>query len=390
MALLPLTPNWGESVRSTYAFLTDILTSHDGSEQRIARRQTPRRRVEFTAHLPVDRYRQIDALLRRPQAARHTLPDVTGPIAFLGTSLPAGASVLTVNSVPAWLVPGAEVVLVDGIRLEARKATIVAGNAVTLDAPTAQPWIAGAILCPAVPVDLGDATTATALLSTYATMRVSADVQPGELPIDAGSPEATLFGRELWLRRPNWKQVPEVVFAQPIERQDANYGVVGRYAHVKVGHRTTQFLYSGRSREQAFDLLRFFTRMRGRRGEFFAPTWMHDMTPRVDIAAGTALDVEDPTLAESFGDLETYRAVAIDTLSHGPLVRGVTGITSDGTRSVLTLSSALPAIDRRDVLMISWVPLCRLGTDDMTLDWQTDSYASTVLNVVALPFREAD
>jgi hypothetical protein len=67
-------PNWSSTVTETLEWLTDVMTSPSGSEQRRTLRYLPRRFYEFTTMLVDAERRFFDNLLIRSGSARWYMP----------------------------------------------------------------------------------------------------------------------------------------------------------------------------------------------------------------------------------------------------------------------------------------------------------------------------
>lgn len=389
MRFLPAVPNWATGLRSTYEFQTTVEAWEDGTEQRRAIRQSPRRYLEFGAWLKRDRYREVEAMLRRPSAEHFSVPDVGRPDAP-AVSAASGYSATLLDALPSWLVAGAQVAVVDGIRVDLRTVSGASGDSVGFSTALSSPFASGTRIYPVVEADIGSGPQVTAATAELVTLTWNLAIVPGAAAEDYGDPAAEHDDREIWLRRPNWAAPLQSTFVQPIDRIDHGYGLPGRYAPVAVAPRITRTSHLLRSRAEIAELVAFFGRCRGRRGEFFAPTWLSDMNlaePVLDAA--TTMRVTTPNLATRHPSTTVYRDILIDTWANGLLPRRVTIGASDDTGSTLTVTEGLPALSPGDVAQICWLPLCRQGSDSLTLDFASESVASATLSPYALEWKAA-
>jgi hypothetical protein len=381
---LPLIPNWISGCVGSYEFRTEIIQSRSGSEQRIAWRQYPRRQIEFSAWAPQHVYRELAQRLRRPTAERPLLPDPTEDSTQVETSFGSGATVFRVIDVPRWLVPGARLVFCSPQRVECVTVADVVGVSITLESATVEGWPAGTVVLPAVAADLAEVLQTEVATPNLVTGSVSAALAPGENAADLfGSPGHTHDGREVALFRPNLVSLPSIQFEQPVELLDVTLGRVGRYAPIALAPRTMQFVFTARRRAEVVDLVRFFCRQRGRRGEFYAPTWMDDLRP---IAVGPdSFTSGDKYVGANYGNLSEYSAVAICTKRFGVVTRRVTSIVDTPGGSVVTISGSMPGVPPSEIEMISWLPLVRFASDVLAVDWQTSKFANVTVSLTALP-----
>lgn len=391
MAFLPIAPNWSAEVRTSYEFLTEIFTSTNGTEDRVAKRRSARRRLEFTSLLQLDRYRELDAILRQPSAAWHTVADFGQPDApaLAATAVEGDFAVEIVGGAPAWLVSGVQVAVACGYDVERRTVSSVVGSTVNLLAPLTAVYPAGARVYPIVEVSIGESAVAGAITSDLATISWNLLVRPGGAAPDLGEAAQTYDDREVWLARPNWMTSPQITFAQPQEHIDYGYGVIGRYSRVDVADRLTQLTHLATSRAEVGAMVDFFGRCRGRRGEFYSPTWMHDLTLAEPIEDGeTNLRVTTEAIGSRFPGGRVYRDILLDTYTAGLLLRRVVMMESAG--SVITVDSPLPALAPGDVAMICWLPLCRHAVDTLTVEWRTDTTATITMTPQAIEWRAAE
>lgn len=395
MSFLPIAPNWTSTVSAVYEFKTNVFSADDGTEQRWSMRSSPRRSLRFDSLLLAPRWQEMDGILRRPTAGWHTVADVTRPDApaLTGSPYPAEAGTLTVSvdAVPAWLAAGAVVAVLHGYAIEPLVVASVSGTNVVFSTPLSRSFASGCRIVPVVPVELGGEPQLTAMTDSAATVSWALNVQPGSEQPDYGVAPATYDGRELWTQKPNWAVTPQFNYLQPIEKVDMGYGVVGRYAPVVIGGRVSQATYLQRSRADVAEIVAFFGRCRGRRGEFYAPTWLNDMMPTEDIVAGsTTIRVTAPKLSQLHPDRNVYRDVYIETRSAGVLIRRVVEMTGGLTGSRITFTQSLPSLALGDVLAMHWLPLCRHASDALTVEWITDGIANVVLSPQAIQWRAAE
>lgn len=396
MAFIPLVPNWNDPVQDMREFLTTVWTSDDGTEQRVARRHSPRRTLSFSAAMLPARWQEIEGVLRRPVAAWHTIADFGCPdaVSISGDPFPAEIgtfSVSFVGTAPSWFVPGAAVALVDGYRVEAKTIASVSGSTVVFTTALANGYGAGARIWPQVDAEFVGDVEVTAVTSAVQIAPMSFRLRPGAQQEDYGTPPATYDSRELWTRRPNWVQSPSITYLQPVDHVDYGVGMVGRYAPVTVADRITQATYHMGSRADVAALLAFWGRCRGRRGEFYAPTWLDDTVLAEPVEAGaTTVRVTAPRVSQRFPDLEVYRHIYLESMTHGPLIRTITSAIGGLTGSQLTLSEPLPAMAQGDVVAGYWLPLCRHAADALTVQWTTDEIASVTISPQAMRWRAAE
>ena len=124
----------------------------------------------------------------------------------------------------------------------------------------------------------------------------------------------------------------------------------------------------------------FFDRMKGQRGEFYMPTWKHDLVPLTALtSAGTTVTVEN-NLEEAYDDNTGWKALAILKTDGSWIFRTVTDVLDAGDNATLTVSAAWGAdVAVAEIEMISWMPVWRFATDILTMSWPRDSVANITM-----------
>ena len=234
-------------------------------------------------------------------------------------------------------------------------------------------------------------------------------INPTQMPVLGGSAPTTFASREVLLAKPNWIAPPSVELTSPFETVDYGRGVTASFRSIDFFTRVTQFTYSDRDVGDISSIIGIFHRMKGRRGEFWSPTWMTDFLPAEPIIEGsTTLTVQDATLAADYAGSTVNRAIAILKSDGNWIFRQVASMASVSSVAGGAFTSAYndafdsaPASGNRytrftvsqafgqtvpmvDIEMICWLNVCRFASDALTVEWLTDQVARTVLNVMTL------
>lgn len=366
-------------------YRTDIIVSRSGKEQRRALRQTPRKRIEYLTGVQGDCLREFDRSMVSAQREQLAIPDRVR-YAILAAGLGGSATSVTISPVPPWIVADAEVLLVAGSRVAARTVLSVVGTTVTFTTSEAESWPAGTRLHPAM---LGylDAKITAPIISPRAVVDINVvfHVDPGsEPPEDEGTAPVTFASREVFLTRANrWRPI-SLERTQEAAAADYGFGRVVRFFPIDFSTRMWEADYTGCDFDHADAIRKFFDRMKGRRGEFYMPTWTRDLVPLAGLtSAGTTLIVEG-TGAQSYSGDTVFKAIAIRKTDGSWLLRTVTSIgASGGTNSLVTVSAAwgeIVALGQID--MVCWLPVWRFSSDILTMSWPRDDVAE-----IHLPFQ---
>lgn len=382
----PLRPNWRGSYAVTYQFATDILITRSGREQRRALRDAPRQQIEFTVTAAQDRFRALMRTLATKQGPQLALAEHTRRTVSTAAS-GVGSNVVQVAAVLPWMTDGARIVLLDGDRAELRTIDSTAAGQITFAEVNTAAWPAGALVCQGRIARISPSLSVREITNLVADGKVSFDVEPGsETPRVPAAAALTWNGREVYVRSADWSRGVDAGFVRQVQEVDYGRGVVTTFLPVAFGSRTRTANYLGLNTASVDDLVDFFLRMKGRQGEFYAPTDTPEMQLDQDAGVGTTiLWLTGTDLAEAYGGDPVYKAVSVLLRDGTRFFREVDLLEVSGGRSKMTLASGLPqsiAVD--DVKAISWLPVCRLASDEMTVEWLTNSVAQTRLGFTTL------
>lgn len=393
-------PNWSSPLEISLEYKTEIITSRDGSEQRIADRQTPRKSMSFEAVANDAAFRSFVRFMNARQNLSTIMPEFNRGAHLAALAVP-GATLLSLEETPNWIMVDQLVVLYEGgtngNRSEVRRIVEFAANTITLNAPLSGEWTVGSRIYPAVIGRIADQISVSQRGNRTSVIAVRFDVDPGSehQPPD-GSPAVTHLGREVFMKRPNWSSSPSPEFRAVLEQVDYSIGRVSNFTPVSFNDRYQKANFVALDRGEAEDLMAFFRRHFGQAKEFFMPTYTEDLRISDMIYADTTtMRVEGREVAADFGDLEVFRdfVLFLDDGTH--LMRHVTSITAavdpDEQDSVIQVSEPWPAdISEDSIVQICWMPLWRLASDGMTFSWLTDQAAETALTMKTLPYNDAE
>ncbi|MBH0113260.1 hypothetical protein I5E68_09910 [Novosphingobium sp. YJ-S2-02] len=193
-------------------------------------------------------------------------------------------------------------------------------------------------------------------------------------------------GREVCMFRPNWRSAAAVRFGWSAEFVDFNHGTRDYAFPIRFPSGTRRMLISLGSREEIEDFFDFLDRLRGRQGEFLLPSGETDLVAAESVTIGSSsLLVEGSGAFRDYAQSTVYTALCL-TLTDGTVrYASITGIAQDGQNSRITLSQPWQgSIALSAIVRISWMPVCRLGSDLARIDFLTDTVAETELAIMPL------
>lgn len=383
-ATWPLNADWATPVNVTLAFKTDMWVSRSGKEQRRALRETPRKRIEFTSVIWKSQQQTMRAVLAKSQNKAMLVPDFTRSVGLVVTTSEGADAELT--SVPDWIVAGAYVFFVTPNRVEAREVESIDGLDVTFTDSSAV-WPASTKVKPALAGQLATNLQTKQLTDGAVRASIVFDVTPGSEPErDLGTAAATIGGREIFTRRPNWIGGIDVDYQWPIETVDYGRGVTEIFRPINFGTQLFRAGYVNTTSAQAVEIQQAFERAAGRQGEFYMSTWLSDLTMAGAVETGeTTFKVAGREVFDAYATDTVHQAIEVVLQGGTRLYRLVDGITLSGDDSIIEIASAWPYdIDPARVIRISWLLACRFASDEMTIEHITDGVSRVQFAIQSL------
>lgn len=388
----PFRPNWKDNIRLNYEFKTDIITSQSGREQRRALREDARKDWEFSALVYRTAYREKMAQVTSRFDSDYYFAN---PVykARLNAAAAAGVSVLSVASVPDWLVEGVVAVLLAGSVAEAVLISEIDGTDITIAGIVMNAWASGTRLHLAETIKTDVALKTTAETADVITLKNALLVDVLNEDYSGESVAGTTFnGREMFLKSPNWRGGIGIDFES--DRNDVDYGSGLRdvFSPVPFLQRDSKATFVGRTLAETEEVINLFKRMKGRRGEFYMPTGMVDLIAASSLVSGQAtLTVAGRYAAMAFnnsGGVDSalvLKALLVYLRDGTTLPRLISSVARSGENSVFTLSTTWPStITVASILKISFLPVVRFATDALQIDFETDTVAQFDITVHAL------
>lgn len=380
--LWPFTVNWNNSYRVSYEFRTEVLTTWAGREQRIAHRMTPRKKVTFSTLVHNRDLTRMNNLMWSWQTRAFVLPQIThrthssAPMDALAESMDVSAPV------PSWLVAGTTVILDHFGQQEIKVVDRVENLSVYFKAASTTPWPEGTTLYYALTGFFDPQVSTPRKTSTTSSFELTLNVVPlSEIYPDPPAATQTIGGREIFDKRPNWADDVPVTFQHEIQELDYGHGPVARFAPIAFGTMLRSHTYLARDLAEADAMVDLFRRTYGQQGEFYVPTWEHDLFPKEVLQASTqTMRIAGRDIYDAYQGSTVNRGLAIRFKDGSMLYKLVLSIDAisdaDGDDSVITITETWgQRIDPDDVEYVSWLLLFRFASDTLTIEFLTDRVA---------------
>lgn len=383
VVIFAVSPDWAQPVTERLEWLTDVLESYGGIEQRRSLRSAPRRRFEYALFAREVEAAYLDALLAAWQARVYALP-VWTDAGRLAADLPAGATAIAIPT--AYLdyhEGGLAILAADPRHADAVEISAVAADGLTLKRATLNTWPAGTRVYPArlarlpASVSINHATAAHSRGTLVFDLADRTDIAPVESA-------AALDGVPVNEQHHNWAAAVSQDYTREVETFDSQLAIaplVDDGPDRSFGRRRYRYTLAGRA--DIADFRAWLAARQGRLNACYQPTWQADLTlTAVTGATSTQLTIERIGAALYTAAKPPRAAVRIalhdGTIFYRQITAAVTG--ADPDTELLAMDSALGmAVGPDDVRLISWMALARLDADAIEIAWQTDALAQVDL-----------
>lgn len=378
-------PNWSDSVSVTYEFKTGIIASYHDYEQRESLRLRPRVGIEFNSVLTTPMYQRWFADMADPNSAFWVVCEWRKSV--MTADAPAGSTTLMFSSLPSWMTAGARLVLSN----RSQECLVLidstsGGTTVNLSSP--------------VPTGFSFLIGDRAYLSLSARPEIDTefdietdgvmqgpirfDCVPGETEVNIGAFSLTgdFETKDVLYVKPNWRNAPTVAIQAFRETFDPGRGKTLVFSPVERMKRVQKLGYASCSADDIDRLLALFIRSRGRRGSFWVPTWINDLTASVTAASGTAdvvVSGTDFSTAYTGSDMHNVM-IAWDSDNSTWQANRIASIADDGTDTTITFTDNW-SFDITPDTKVSFLYLSRFATDIFEARYLTDSTAEIELAI---------
>lgn len=386
-------------VTEIWEWFTDIIIGHNGTEQRIALRETPRRSTSYEIGLEneADRRQQYNRWFTS-LASRLIFPyyqyatRVTEPQEI-------GDSVLVFNPATTDIRDGEFVVVLSEATETGGLARVdtVTSTGATLESPLQFPVTRGSIVAPAFASRIED-RSGFVMFNVHGTLKVEAqvlDVRPQFSRPGSSAVIEQFDGLPVLTERPVSTTGPSSEdFYVDYEVIDSDTGLLdikSSWSHPRV---IMQRKFAVRRFQEAtkMDWWRdFLDGARGMQNTFLMPTWFADLVKLEDpIPNGTNLSILSNNYAASYFPFETYRRLQIELEDGRIIYRLVLQAIEDEAPGIINLSLDQPFgenVEDTQIKKISFLNVCRLGSDRVTL---IHDHQRTELQLVIQTTDDAD
>ena len=376
-------PNWVQPVVERLEWLTDVMESHAGFEQRVRLRAGARRSFEYSALVGSDTERvKMENLLLSWQARVFGLPLWTD-VALAANPIPAGATSISVTTANRDFAVGGLVGLVLATESEFAEITAVLPTSLTIKSPLDSTWPVGTKILPVQPARVQNELGLTYLSDAIGRATVRFQLED-EWLLPAATETLDYRGYPVLLTATNWTEDVDTDYARKLNELDFLTGrrAIDDLSGIGTVRRTHRWLISGRAAIAAFRS--WLAARTGRLTPFWMPSFQSDLKVVSPIGAfDSAITVENRAYAANVPAAVGRRDVMIATTSGSRYYRRITGATAltPSTESIAIDSVVGAALLPEQIRHVSFMKLVRLDSDAIELAHHTDDMAEVSISV---------
>jgi hypothetical protein len=381
-------PNWANGITERLSWLTDVLASTYGTEQRRALRLSPRREFEMTFN-PFDNVRSyFDLWLHRMGSFEFMVPlfhdsgKLTAAVASGATAIPFDTTYREFEIGQLAIIIGDDPWTYDKVTITGLTSSGITVNAgeVTRD------WGKRSRIHPLRRARISDESLLAALTNRVGEATLQFQLNQANDIANEGAWDTMYLGYPVIEAAPNRRENLDLNFNRNSQVLDNDLGLrvlnddAGRAFTVQVDNR----MMAGRADHWTFRQMLY--RLRGQQGTLWLPTFNRDIELSQAVLS-----------ADAFVNIKkigySYTGGAIDGRQHvlfpGGLIAKVTGTGAEPSAAEehLILSAAFGA-DLPAGTFASFMDTCRLASDDIEIQHHTDTDGAAECNLGFRSFRD--
>lgn len=370
LVLFPVKPEL--PYQETLAFLTDIIRSDDGSEQRIALRKNPRQLFRWNVALDTGTFDQsrVNMLMFDWQGRVWGIP-VWHEATLLSASASAGATTFNVDSTANadFRVGGLFLIYTDSGTFDVLEVSALTATTITSSSASANAYAANAEVVPLRTGVMESNVSSSRFRTLDQTIDVSFLVKDNDSDIgdtsayDTYNSKVLLDGCNVALS----DTVPEN-FQTALSILD---NLTGQFYQTPVwarGKRGSSLTLSAHTKAELWQVRRLFHALRGRQVSFYLPTFAKDLLPDNDLTSGSPdLDIVNVGYVQFAQDRQPKDRLWIRLVDGTTYTRAVlSSAETSSSRETLTLDANWPSnISQSDIERISFLEEVRLDSDNV-------------------------
>lgn len=374
-------PDWASAVAVQYSYWTGMTSSYHDYEHRESMRVSPRMSIDFVSILTTPMLQRWFADMTDPNTPFWVLCGWRR--VQLTADAPAGSLALVLSALPVWIVAGAKLIVTNGTHEELVEVSgTVGGDTVTVTGPTDYGFAAGDGVFLALYARVNEDTEFSLETEAAAKGACHYEVVPGELAVNVTPHGLSSFESYLVFdTKPNWRKSPSAVANFMRETFDPGRGQTQVFAPIDRLKRIMKYGYTSLSETAVDKIISLFVDRRGKRGSFWMPTWLPDLTPLATALAGQKdVVVAGTDFATAYDGSDIHNVmIAWDTDGSWQANR-IASMATDGTDTTVTFTDNW-LFDLTSSTKVSFLYRSRFSTDILETRYLTSGAAEIELAI---------
>lgn len=388
MSVFVHSPDWSEPLVERLAWLTDVIGSEAGMEQRIRLREHPRRSLEYATLAGGDAERvRLEHALLTTQGAGALAPwwlDAWSAPALL----PSGSASIAMPTAGRDLVGGGTVALVHGWNVGTATIDHVDPGYIDLASPLSMTWPAGTRIVPVAAARLQDAVPLDYHCDAVGSAHL-AWLWDEEWALSPAVETADHRGYPVLTPQSNWSEKLGTEWSRALDVFDPDLGLRSVIDRSGVSQVSRAHAFTLGSRVELADFRAWLAARAGRCHPFWLPSNQADVRLTGTTASGSVtLIAENRGYAGlPAGDARIGRRdVMILTTSGARIYRRILGAVAidDDTEQMTLDAPPGVALSPSSVALVSFMRFVRLAQDEVEIVHHTDEVAQASLRLASL------
>jgi len=390
MALvMPERIDWSTQPEMSIQYLTEVIESFDGTEQRIALRDTPRCSLSYMYSMTDGQQYLFD---NKIATSTGSMIVPLWPLQCqLSRAVSAGDTSVALETINAHVMASDTLLISEGDESEIVSVESVADRVVTLNTLAKKTFSTNAVVIPARVAYPSDESNATSLLRGFDQHSITFDLDEAQIqkptPVDDFE---YLDSRPIFPFNPDWSNDITTKYSRLRETHDPLIGVRSRYDRikgaVKILSQTFRF-FSEQERQRFED---FAELMNGAQGEFYATGPGQAFELSEDIIGPTyKFKIKSSGYTNSASSNSPAQIVAIKLYDGATIYRTILSATKnpDGTETITTkeLTNNLKISDFDTIVPLY---LARFNHDDFRYIFDTSEVSTITKNIRQLLYAD--
>lgn len=376
LPIWPFEPNWSEGMLQSLEWLTDVMRSPTGAEQRRSLRAFPRRTFEFSVALKGQERSYFDNLIAKNGARDWYLP-LWHDAHHIERTVNAGSQFFFCATGATALRAGDYILITSDSAFKHEIAEVDAVNSlgVLTVAPLTSTWGADTRIYRVQKARLTDQPRPRRYSDDTLTSQIRFRIA------ERNDDFVPAFGEDVYRSFPvlavdaDERETLDYGYERIVEEIDNLVGIPSRYDSAGISFPSQRHAWTLNGRDEYARFMGTIYALRGKAKPIWLPTFFNDFEMAVDAApSATALTVKNVGFTTLGGPNEQRQDIMIQKVD-GTLIyrRIVAAATSGADHEVIGLDAPLvDGLAMKDVARISFLSLSRLDQDTIEISHKTD------------------